>query len=58
MEWISVKDRLPENDDTVIIFLTTHKESWVGNYDKRWMVEEVGTVYDVSHWMPMPKAPK
>ena len=55
-EWISVKDRLPENTGDVIV---CHKNGWVtknawlvGNW---WHKNEVNPI---THWTPLPQPPK
>ena len=63
-EWISVKDRLPEEKgryltankrcgDKIVVF-----DLWFGG--GFWYVEEEDDVFDfeVTHWMPMPNPPK
>ena len=63
-EWISVKDRLPEEKgryltankrcgDKIVVF-----DLWFGG--GFWYVEEEDDVFDfeVTHWMPMPEPPK
>ena len=60
-EWISVKDRLPEDDSPVLVYKSRYSEAY-GNMEtayywnqRRWM----GCVGEtVTHWMPMPKPPK
>ena len=59
-QWISVKDRLPENSDTVLI---THKGGvsfgWYnGRYWERGASTKHREIRTVSHWMPLPKAPE
>ena len=68
MNWISVKDRLPVNDDEVLVI----GEGWDGMYwwriyfvdaDGQWYTIEGDTVNDLSakritHWMPLPEPPK
>lgn len=58
MEWISVKDRLPENDNMVIIW------GGIGFYMNANWYTLTGTSFprkiewEVTHWMPLPKPPK
>ena len=52
MEWISVKDRLPEDGIKVLVayntgYVTTGRQ-WFG----KWNGE------GITHWMPLPPAPK
>ena len=65
--WISVEDRLPDNDDRVLVcyynsklkFNITYIDSYNG-YDKwenfdRWYDKKV---WKVTHWQPLPNEPK
>ena len=60
-EWISVKDRLPELLDEVLLF-TSEGDIFAGVFFER---HENYTVagdyhrffYDVTHWMPLPEPP-
>ena len=63
-EWISIKDRLPETGDEVILLDTS-----VGNHivvflcpDNSWECvnsgDELPEWWDESHWMPLPEPPK
>jgi hypothetical protein len=64
-QWISVKDRLPENISDVLI-LSKEKESCVGYYrssDNDWNMYNPCCsfhmeLHGVTHWMPLPEAPK
>lgn len=70
MKWISVEDRLPENDDLVFTYPPDDHGniSYTGYYNKigaQWIttdydpnygIEEV--VIDVTHWMPLPPPPE
>ncbi len=63
MEWISVKDRHPTNDDDVLIiddngrmavscyFWAKHMYVWEQRDD------QIG-LGNVTHWMPLPKPPQ
>lgn len=63
-EWISVKDRLPENDQWALCFMKDKSFGtfrvfqwnyidWQWNDGNEWYDEE-----DVTHWMPLPEQPK
>lgn len=68
-EWISVKDRLPEGEEDVLVHLTS-KELVVGAFmtalihDERfWVLSRGGDFYacpqfGVTHWMPLPEPPE
>lgn len=62
-EWISTKDRLPDEDKEVLVaywFLPNNGDpSWIietGRYLAGKWVQLEG--YDVTHWMPLPEPPK
>ena len=70
MNWISVKDRLPENMQTVIYRLsvpTVKGPTWKIDYGE-WDANEQSFFgeffdyrdlqWDVTHWMPLPDMPK
>ena len=63
-EWISVKDRLPENNQWALCFmkdksfgtfrvLQWNYVDWRWNDGNEWFDEK-----DVTHWMPLPRPPK
>jgi hypothetical protein len=61
-EWISVKDRLPENGQRVLCY---NKYMYVKDYDCvfydgdfNWTGSRIGQIEGVTHWMPLPKPPK
>ena len=70
-EWISVKDRLPEEFDDVLIVTVSGRISiaYLHSYNKEniidyknWAItdsEEGNTIpfVRVTHWMPLPKSP-
>ena len=59
--WISVKDRLPEEDDAYLIFIKGHyvQIGWYWAEQKKWLIDGSlnGTNY-ISHWMKLPEPPK
>ena len=62
-EWISVKDRLPEKGEEVLVFDT--RENWTGfawlRPDETWTSLGFDFPFDlgeVTHWMPLPQSPK
>jgi hypothetical protein len=64
MEWISIKDKLPEKDTKVLVFYHDEymdvMEYW--HDDEDGMPEFYGPpaspVNSVTHWMPLPDKPK
>lgn len=66
MQWISVKDRLPEKDVpnsySGDVFVTNGKKTSIGYYSyitERWFTyfDDVPPYY-VSHWLPIPELPE
>lgn len=60
MEWISVKDRLPDNNDEVLMFICgVHVLGYV-DINGEWYndVDEKEFSGSVTHWMPLPDPPK
>lgn len=70
MEWISIKERMPENEGRYLILSTFHEPCisndkivrkhipFVSNYtiDKGWMSRI--PAYDITHWMEIPEPPE
>ena len=60
-EWISVKDRLPENEKESVLIALRWGEVDIGWCENgRWGSEFVNEYEDweVTHWMPIPQPPK
>lgn len=69
-EWISVDERLPEEDGVYITFTNAKGKSEGvvaqslvtktirGNTIRRWEWQTRISPWVVTHWMPLPKAPK
>jgi hypothetical protein len=59
MKWISVKDRLPENENEYIVCginVTT-----LNYINGEWFSDVFNTVIDkklITHWMPLPEPPE
>ena len=57
-EWISVNDRLPEEDETVII-CTDKNFIYAGELiGDTWFLDNDSWTATVTHWMPLPQPPK
>jgi hypothetical protein len=59
-KWISVKDRLPENDTYVNVATdgVVAQAYWYNDKFYEFTSIGVATVGGVTHWMPLPKPPK
>jgi len=60
MNWISVKDRLPEEGEHVDIFSKFHgRKTYVEFEELECFYDRVNdiTYVDVTHWMPLPPPP-
>ncbi len=66
-EWISVKDRLPENRDDVLVCRTWWNETrnphigWYNDVAQEWQILDSDGYYPcgkVTYWMPLPEPPK
>ena len=61
-EWVSVEDRLPENDADVLMWRGKWKIAEAGTYRNArfWVYDEIGDSYvadDITHWMHLPAPP-
>ena len=60
-KWISVKEKLPENDDNYLVFTSDKYEVEIANYygDCEWITRDLTNwIRHVTHWMPIPQMPK
>ena len=64
-KWISVKDRLPDSDDGVVLAIAEYDDGWCTVL--AWRSEKTGWAsddplfqdgMDVTHWMPLPEPPE
>lgn len=58
-KWISVRDRVPEDQDEVLV--CTRSKNGARNIDKGyWSIDRFihRGCADVTHWMPLPELPK
>ena len=60
MKWISVKDRLPEDDEMKLITLWDCNSMRMAYYYEQelWICNGVDVTGFVTHWMPLPEPPK
>ncbi len=60
-EWVKVGDKLPENNNDVLVYSLYTDEYYAGWYDgAKWVIRydynnEAG---NITHWMPIPKLPE
>jgi hypothetical protein len=56
-EWISVKDRLPEDDRNVLVY-SEICGIVIADYDTNGWCDQQYNFIRPSHWMPLPEPPK
>ena len=57
--WVSVQERLPDDDTTVLVYGPNSSEPvWFGYYDGHDWSGVSGESDTVTHWAPMPEGPK
>ena len=57
-EWIPCSERMPEQFKAILVF-NEYGEVWSGAYDRYWNFYcDNELVECVTHWMPLPAAPK
>lgn len=60
-EWISAKDRLPKAEQEVLCYLgNSISKAMVVSFLRagKWMDYDGWSIATVTHWMPLPEAPK
>ena len=60
-EWVSVKDRLPENGETVLVYRPTMKIQYMTSYYWYRFCDGAIDIQGndvITHWMPLPEPPK
>ena len=61
MDWISVKDRLPEDVETYLVYGGNKYGIMLAIYygDGEWLTDDLTNITRfVTHWMPLPTAQK
>lgn len=57
--WIPVKEGLPEDDDDVLIMSSGSRSMGYYSVCNEYWADYINVYYDdVTHWMPLPEAPK
>ena len=58
--WISIKEQIPEEDESVLICTFTGARYVATRFDNRFFVGATASFVeeDVTHWMPLPEPPK
>lgn len=58
-EWISIKNRLPENETHVLVYDKDRDDVYVGYFYDNTFDDGRGTVTSwITHWMPLPPFPE
>ena len=55
--WIRVEDRLPDDDDSYLVWNGNHIFVAIYWGDGEWMFDSHAT-HEVTHWLPLPETPK
>ena len=65
LKWISVKERLPDPGEEVLLFEEGSPRpfeiGWLrekqGDHKSNWALQNGNVVFEVTYWMPIPKLP-
>ena len=59
-KWISVKDRLPDENTDCIVYMQSRGSVIVCKYFRSWSIVTAPGFNEplVTHWMPLPEPPK
>ncbi len=58
-EWISVKDRLPEDNKRILVYVLDNGTGCICFYHKPKNLNNPRLVWHkITHWMPLPETPK
>lgn len=59
LQWISVTEKLPDSDLTVMVYAPDESESvWMGYFDEGMWRDIEGRRIGVTHWAPLPDGPR
>ena len=58
VKWISVKDRLPDEEERVLVAVDSDKSDTKIDTDRMMYRQWVRWGMSVTHWMPLPEPPK
>lgn len=66
--WISVKDRLPDDKDKYLVLTAQDKQQWTGYYNLSvkpnewllhgWTTKDGWHPFEVTHWQALPEPPE
>ena len=57
-QWIPVTDRLPQDDEDVLVWVDGTHRDMAYRDEGVWYDEEHNHLKNITHWMPLPKPPK
>lgn len=56
--WIPVTDRLPQDDEDVLVWVDGTHRDMAYRDEGVWYDEEHNHLKNITHWMPLPEPPK
>lgn len=57
-QWIPVTEKVPPDDRPVLVTCGRYYRSFIARYDHTWKKWRVSHTLKITHWMPLPDAPK